>query len=344
MPQALLLAILTGRALAIDWPSHQVGMLTPRLDNEGALALARRAGAHEVEHVHWLNANRVKLQAWAEGHDLNRTWSKRLIRLQSNRGFSQGLLASARHAAVLEERGLDGRSAQFGCLFNFLLRPTREAIALVAPLVDAMESAHSAGNAIVGIHVRTGDTSFATPSTGPPDGGSREAELFRAHAFIFDYARQLGHNLTASAAAANREGASALGGQARRAARYVILGDSAMLRQRAAAELGEHSVLYYGNGSAVLGHVARERGALTLQSAIAEHWVYAGCDAFVYSSHSGFPRTAASRAMRDDRIHTCFHYDGPLFAVQQHGQQRPRRECSGPWSVTALGDRHAAGL
>ena len=36
-----------------------------------------------------------------------------------------------------------------------------------------------------------------------------------------------------------------------------------------------------------------------------------------YSSHSRFPRTAAVRAMRTDRIFTCFHYEGPLFSVQQ---------------------------
>jgi hypothetical protein len=61
----------------------------------------------------------------------------------------------------------------------------------------------------------------------------------------------------------------------------------------------------------------------------------------VFSSHSGYPRTAAARALRDDAIHTCFHYDGPLF---NSAQRSTARECSGPWSVAALGDRHAAGL
>ena len=41
---------------------------------------------------------------------------------------------------------------------------------------------------------------------------------------------------------------------------------------------------------------------------MAEHWLYAMADEFVYSSHSGFPRTAAARAMRTDVIYTCFHY------------------------------------
>ena len=47
--------------------------------------------------------------------------------------------------------------------------------------------------------------------------------------------------------------------------------------------------------------------------------------------------------MRTDAIYTCFHYDGPLYA-EKKGGTRPARECSGPWTVAELGDRHAAGL
>ena len=129
--------------------------------------------------------------------------------------------------------------------------------------------------------------------------------------------------------------------------------------------------------------------------------------------HSGFPRTAAARAVAQDAIYTCFHYDGrpstargpslaagrapihrsrsppacsgrpsgglreevlplgrrreaavapsrlpkvaavaalhcllpsrPLFSEKQ-GVPRPKRECSGPYSVFELGVKHAAGL
>ena len=76
-----------------------------------------------------------------------------------------------------------------------------------------------------------------------------------------------------------------------------------------------------------------------LLSAIGEHWLYGYARAFAYSSHSGFPRTAAARALRDDALHTCFHYEGPLF-----NSQPTARECTGPYSVAALGERHAAGL
>ena len=63
-------------------------------------------------------------------------------------------------------------------------------------------------------------------------------------------------------------------------------------------------------------------------------------DAFAYSSHSGFPRTAACRALLSEAIHTCFHYEGPLF----NKDQPTARECTGPYSVYQLGERHAAGL
>ena len=44
-----------------------------------------------------------------------------------------------------------------------------------------------------------------------------------------------------------------------------------------------------------------------------------------------------------DAIYTCFHYEGPLFSEKQ-GVPRPKRECSGPYSVFELGVKHAAGL
>ena len=37
--------------------------------------------------------------------------------------------------------------------------------------------------------------------------------------------------------------------------------------------------------NASIGHVARQ--ASSLGNALAEHWLFAGCDAFAYSSHSG---------------------------------------------------------
>ena len=77
--------------------------------------------------------------------------------------------------------------------------------------------------------------------------------------------------------------------------------------------------------------------------AVGEHWLFGASDEFAYSSHSGYPRTAAARAMRPEAIWTCFHYEGPLYA-EKKGGTRPKRECSGPWTVAELGDRHAAGL
>ena len=93
-----------------------------------------------------------------------------------------------------------------------------------------------------------------------------------------------------------------------------------------------------------ISHVARQPSQSALLSAVGEHWLYSYADLHVYSSHSGFPRTAAVRALTDSSIHTCFHYEGPTFAEQQKGLSRPKRECNGPWTAAALGARHAAGL
>ena len=39
----------------------------------------------------------------------------------------------------------------------------------------------------------------------------------------------------------------------------------------------------------------------------------------------------------------CLRPSRPLFS-EKHGVPRPRRECSGPYSVFELGVKHAAGL
>ena len=360
----LLFAILTDRALAIDWPGYTEAFDTPQLNVAAALKLAKQAPASEVRRIRWLNSNRLTLREQVET-DLDALWPERVLIFQSNRGFSQGLLNSTRHAPAVAARHLTPTTAQFGCLVNFLIRPTEAALERVAPLRDALAVARARAAVTIGVHVRTGDASFdAEAGAGgakSDDEARRGAELYEAHAFIFEYATRLGKQLTHararpmrgdvldSSADADRSGdaGGSAGGSAGGAGPYyVLLGDSPALRRHAAATLGEHSVLYWGNstgGATVgVGHVARQPGDVaTLQSAVGEHWLYTGCDSFVFSSHSGYPRTAAARALRDDAIHTCFHYDGPLF---NSAQRSTARECSGPWSVAALGDRHAAGL
>ena len=359
----LLFAILTDRALAIDWPGHTEAFGTPRVNVAAALKLAKQAPASEVRRIRWLNSNRLTLREQVET-DLDALWPERVLIFQSNRGFSQGLLNSTRHAPAVAARHLTPTTAQFGCLVNFLIRPTEAALERVAPLRDALAMARARAAVTIGVHVRTGDASFddeAGAGGAKSDEARRGAELYEAHAFIFEYATRLGKQLmharawpmrggvldsSADADRSGGAGGSAGGSVGAAGPYYVLLGDSPALRRHAAATLGEHSVLYWGNstgGATVgVGHVARQPGDVaTLQSAVGEHWLYTGCDSFVFSSHSGYPRTAAARALRDDAMHTCFHYDGPLF---NSAQRSTARECSGPWSVAALGDRHAAGL
>ena len=363
----LLIAMLTDRALAIDWAGFDAALSTPRIDTAAALALARRAPPNDVRSVRWLNANRLGLREQVEA-DLDTLWPERVLVFQSNRGFTQGLLTSTRHAAAAASRQLSPSTTQFGCLVDFLLRPTESALATLQPLRDGLAGAHAVETVTIGVHVRTGDASFAAEAGGLGGGGGAAerlaaeaalgAKLYASHAFIFDYAVELGQQLARTrsrAARASDEGGgssggggaagSGGGGEVGRASGpyFVLLGDSPALRRHAAALLGEQSVLYWGNATGSrIGHVARQPGnAATLQSAVAEHWLFAGCDAFVYSSHSGYPRTAAARALRDDALHTCFHYAGPVFNSHKRSTAR---ECTGPWSVAELGERHAAGL
>ena len=345
----LLLAMLTDRALAIDWPGHELALVTHRIDNSGALALARAAPEKDVRRLQWLNGNRKQLQAQVEAaRGFDELWPERVLVVRSNRGFTRQLLSSpsAHLAAATAARGLTPTNAQFGCLFDFLLRPTAEALAPLTSLRAALEAAggetaaraeRAAADAVdtaraqivrwpvVGVHVRTGDASFAPAAASATAGAasSHGAELFASHRFIFEYAQQLGASLAAERGA---------GG-----ARLLLMGDSVALRAHAA---GVYADIALVAENVSVGHVAKQGGTHTLRGAVGEHWLYAGCDAFVYSSHSGFPRTAAARALRDDAVHTCFHYSGPLF----NKDQPSARECTGPWSVATLGERHAAGL
>ena len=367
----LLLAILTDRAIAIDWPGYEQALKTPRVDAFKAMKLARGAAPSEVRNLRWLNANRVALRNLTESVSggLDELWPERVLVFQTNRGFTQGLLRSTAHARAVSARGLDGTNAQFGCLFNFLLRPTAGSRSRVAPLVDAITAAKARGDYVIGVHVRTGDQSFSREAAGAVAAGavggavggaassvsSGTEQLYASLRFIFDYAERLGRGRRGAVDAATSP-------VEERRVRFVVLGDSPALRRHAATVYGLDRVLYYGggdaelkgakgggrddsDGSVAIGHVAKQLGATeeekraTLQSAVGEHWAYSGCDAFVYSSHSGYPRTAAARAMRDDAIHTCFHYTGRTF-----NPQPTDRECTGPHSVAALGERHAAGL
>jgi hypothetical protein len=339
---ALLLAIISDRALVLDWPGHEAALSMPRLGAGAELLLrrARAAAPGEVRRLSWLNANRRKLQAEMVGASMDTLWPERVVELRSNRGFTQQLLAAPVHAAAALERGLTPVNAQFGCLFNFLLRPTEAAL---RPLAPFFASVGDARYVTVGVHVRTGDAAFekkrnkkaASPAASPaPDDGEQEQDLhergrqlYASHEFILKYAEQLATSLAQRSSLTPPP-----------KPRILLLGDSVAFRQYAAAVHGEERLLLPNSS---VGHIAKQAPSETaLLGAIGEHWLYSHAQAFVYSSHSGFPRTAAARALRDDSIHTCFHYSGPLF----NGDQPTARECTGPYTVKLLGERHAAGL
>jgi len=322
MMTALLLAILTDRAFQLDWPEHTVALQTPRIDSTGLLPALGRTPPAEVRRVTWINGDRIKLaQLTAE---LDHLWPERVVRLQSNRGFTQALLEQ--HAAAAARRQLTRNSTQFGCLLNFLFEPTPATLgpytALIARLSDATRP-------VVAVHVRTGDRAFdvttaaSLQAQGAAERAEHERALYEAHRFILDFAlrRAAAHSPPA---------------------RLLLLSDSVALRRAAARQLGE-IVLNPPAADLTIGHIARGGGRVALRSSVAEHWLYSAATEFVYSSHSGFPRTAAARAVAQDAIYTCFHYEGPLFS-EKHGVPRPKRECSGPYSVFELGVKHAAGL
>jgi hypothetical protein len=175
----------------------------------------------------------------------------------------------------------------------------------------------------VGVHVRTGDKSFETAGARGEAEGEVGKRLYDELRFIFDFALARADAHTPPA-------------------RLLLLSDSVALRRYAAAQLGGR-VLNPPADDLAIGHIARGGGSGALSSAVAEHWLYSAATEFVYSSHSGFPRTAAARAVRQDAIYTCFHYQGVLYS-EQRGVPRPKRECSGPYSVYELGVKHAAGL
>ena len=191
--------------------------------------------------------------------------------------------------------------------------------------------------------------------------------LYASHAFILEYAEALATRLAAEEEQEAEAATASSSGlpppppppPPRRTPRLLLLGDSMPMRQHALSIYGEEKLLL-PNGT--VGHIAkpsmssaatssssttttaasssRSAKEAALLNAIGEHWLYSSASAFVYSSHSGFPRTAAARALLDDRIHTCFHYTGPLF----NKDQPTKRECTGPYSVAQLGERHAGGL
>ena len=318
---ALLVAILTDRAIALDWPGHEEALRTPRFvggANDRLLMNAKQARPADVRRLEWINKSRKQLQELVTSQPLDALWPERVILMRSNRGFTQGLLTAPQLAGAVASRQLTARNAQFGCLFNFLLRPTEAALQTVSPLLETMRAKDTV---TVGVHVRTGDSAFDDEAAADDEAmRARGERLFASHKFIFEFATKLADEL-------------ARAHDPPRAARLLLLGDSNALRSHAARVYGTR--LLQSNAS--VGHVARQRGALL--AAVGEHWLYTSSRAFAYSSHSGFPRTAAARALRDDAIHTCFHYTGPLYNAQPTA-----RECTGPYSVAELGERHAAGL
>lgn len=340
---ALLLGVLTDRAIAIRWSGHEAALGSDSLDLKALLPSAiggiRSGDSHTLD---WNNANRIQVHEQLKAAPyLAQLWPKRVLVVRSNRGMTQGLLATFAEEAAA--RGLNASNAQFGCLFNFLLRPTPEALAPLAGLRREMDSARTSGVPIVGVHVRSGDASFGTETgAGEATNRARGETLYREYRFIFDFADSLPLHSRGASPLATPEGEGGPATAQGPAPLVLLLGDSVALRMHMSSLLGPRllssnlSVAHVGKGGA--------GDAAALRNAVAEHWIFGGADSFVYSSHSGFPRTAAARAMRDDAIHTCFHYQGKTFGELQQGRPRPKRECTGPWSVAELGDRHAAGL
>ena len=338
----LLLAILTDRAIVISWPGYDSAFKLPRLvaDNRELLAKAQRAGFNDIRRLHWVNENRTKLTHDIVGPSggLDAFFPERVVYIRSNRGFTQALLKAPGLADVAWKRGLTPSNAQFGCLFNFLISPTTAAMSPQEPILDALRDHRYA---TVGVHVRAGD------STWGKEGGVEDSDemkmrgrrLYSMHHWVYDYAFSLATNISdklAAAVAANPHGDQPY----RPKPRLLLLGDSPALRNHVANEAfrGRSDQLLLPATTAEIGHIAYDAGALN--TAVGEHWLYGNARAFVYSSHSGFPRTAAARAVSDEAIHTCFHYTGTLF----NSNQPTERECTGPYSVAHLGDRHAAGL
>ena len=103
------------------------------------LGAARAAPASEVSTLRWVNRDRQELhELVSRAESLDALWPERVLVVQSNRGFTQGLLGDSPRAAAL---GLTPESAQFGCLLHFLLEPTAAALAPLAPLRDALADA-----------------------------------------------------------------------------------------------------------------------------------------------------------------------------------------------------------
>ena len=340
---ALLLAILSDRAIALDWSGREVALRMPRLSESGntrLLKAARAAQSSDTRRVTWLNANRTALQQEVihgmggveSSSGIDALWPERVVYLRSNRGFTQQLLNAPGLASLVAARRLTPASAQFGCLFNFLLRPTDAALRPVRSLMSAMRDPVDASDGryvTVGVHVRSGDSTWsaegADAATDAEAMRTRGASLYASHKFIYEYADRLSQALASNMSA--RIGSHV-------SARLLLLGDSSALRAHVATLHSPEKLLV---PTGALGHVARQADALS--NAVGEHWLYGHATAFVYSSHSGFPRTAAARAVRDDAIHTCYHYVGPTL-----NPQPTARKCTGPYSIAQLGERHAAGL
>lgn len=338
MMTSLLLAILTDRAFVLMWSGYEEALTMPRFlrgSNEELLRRSHNREKGEFRAVEWFNQNRKELfKQVTRGKTLGELWPERIVQIRSNRGFTQQLLASPAFAAAVAAKGLTPANAQFGCLFNFLLQPTEAAVQPLGPILADLRAPH---HVIVGVHVRTGDSAFTNTVINENDilRQNRGKKLFEDHKFIFEYAWELGANITA---------ARNLPPSVKATTRLLLLGDSNPLREHALSVYGDRLIV----SNVTVQHVAKalpptrggwEAEAKALLSSVGEHWMYSYADAFAYSSHSGFPRTAAARALRDDAIHTCFHYEGPTFNAQPTA-----RECTGPYTVATLGERHAAGL
>ena len=309
MMTALLLAILTDRAFQLDWPEHTTALRTPHIDATGLLPALGRAPPAEVRRVTWINGDRLKLAQLTATDELDRLWPERVVRMQSNRGFTQALLVQ--HAAAAARRQLSPNSTQFGCLLNFLLAPTPATLSPYAALAARLTDAANQGP-VVGVHVRTGDRAFDGAARLQAQGAEERAEeraaleraedkLYESHRFIVDFAMAR---------------TAALPPHPPHPPRLLLLSDSVALRRAAVRQLGEvraqpitltptlppnpkpnpssnpkpypnsdQAVLNPPAADLAIGHIARGGGRDALSTAVAEHWLYSTATEFVYSSH-----------------------------------------------------------
>lgn len=70
----LLLAVMTDRALVVQWPGHDAVLRSPRIKLTALLRHAESARSSETRTLRWLQGNRLKLAELTDVDDLNKAW------------------------------------------------------------------------------------------------------------------------------------------------------------------------------------------------------------------------------------------------------------------------------